>query len=107
MVQVLGGVISHANTNPEIDHGAVLVYSGRQGGDVHDVTISGLTISGTRNSASRQIGVVADGGNAVSRVTFKDLRLSADPTPYQGNSPTESVTLIDVNAAGRAITAQR
>jgi hypothetical protein len=101
---VTGGTITDANTNAGIDHGAVLVYSGRHGGEVSDVVISGLTISGTRPGASRQIGVVADSSaDLVSAITFSDLRLDAQPTPYQGNAPAGSYTLSGVTAAGTPV----
>lgn len=104
-VRVTGGVITHANSNPDIDHGAVLVYSGRSGGGVCDVTISGLAISGTRPSASRQIGVVNDNGNPVSDVHFNDLKLAADPRPYQGNAPSAAFSLHKVTADGAPLRA--
>jgi hypothetical protein len=99
-VQVAGGTVTGANTDPSIDQGAVLVYCGRAGGQVSDVTVSGLTISGTRTSASRQIGAVHDDGGGLSGVTFSRLRLAARPQPYEGNVPASSVRLDDVVAGG-------
>ena len=105
-VSVSGGTVVGANTNVDIDHGAVLVYSGRGGGTVADVEVSGLSISDTRGGASRQIGVVADGADdGVEGVTFRDLRLAAGPDPYQGNAPLASIRLESVEADGRAVTA--
>lgn len=105
-VTVAGGTITDANTNPDIDHGAVLVYSGRAGGMVEDIVISGLTVTGTRSGASRQVGVVADGADdGVSKVQFSKLTLATGPEPYQGNAPLAAVTLEDVTADGRAVRA--
>lgn len=106
-VQVAGGVITHANSDSGIDHGAVLVYSGRKNGSVSDVNISGLSISGTRPTASRQIGVVNNDGNPVSGVNFNDLKLAAHPRPYQGNAPRAAFTLDKVTAAGAPLKAPR
>jgi hypothetical protein len=107
-VRVNGGTITDANTNASIDHGAVLVYSGRSGGSVSDVVISGLQITDTRTTASRQIGVIADSSSdAVSEITFSDLRLDATPTPYQGNAPAGSYVLTGVTAAGSAVSAPK
>ena len=102
-VSVSGGTVTDANTNAGIDHGAVLVYSGRSDGGVSDVTVSGLTVTGTRAGASRQIGVIADNGNPVSAIRFQDLRLAANPTPYQGNAPTSAFTITGTTAAGAAV----
>lgn len=105
-VRVTSGRITGANTDPAIDHGAVLVYSGRSGGSVTDVVVSELSVSGTRSTASRQIGVVADSAaDAVSDVRFVDLRLSAEPNPYQGDAPGDDFTLTGVTAAGARVVA--
>ena len=103
---VRGGRITGANTDASIDHGAVLVYCGRPGGSVSDVLVADLDISGTRPTASRQIGVIADGPtDAVSHVVFDKLRLAASPTPYQGNGPLSGFSLDDVTADGTPVAA--
>lgn len=103
-VTVRGGRIDGANTDAAIDHGAVLVYSGRAGGSVEEVTVSDLTIAGTRPGASRQIGAVADGpDDALAAIVFDRLRLAGTPDPYQGNAPAGPVTLADVTAAGSRV----
>ena len=104
-VRITGGTISGANTDAAIDHGAVLVYSGRNGGDVSDVVVSGLSIADTRSSASRQIGVVVDRQDTVSGITFSGLRLAAQPTPYQGDAPVGAFSLSDVTAGGQLVRA--
>lgn len=106
-VAVTGGTITGANTDAGIDHGAVLVYSGRSGGAIGDVVVSGLRISGTRDSASRQIGVVHDAGGPVGAVTFRDLTLADQPTPYEGNVPTATIQVVDVRAGGAAVLASQ
>lgn len=102
-VQVARGVITHANTNAAIDHGAVLVYSGRSGGQVADVTVADLTIRETRAGASRQIGAVVNQSGAVSNIRFQALRLSAAPRPYQGNAPLAAVSFERVRADGAPV----
>lgn len=107
-VSVSGGRVVGANTDTAIDHGAVLVYSGRAGGSVSDVTVSNLTVSGTRTSCSRQVGVLADNPQElVNGVTFRNLRLAADPKPYEGDAPTSGFVLDHVTAAGVAVTASK
>ena len=107
-VTVRGGRITGANTAAAADHGAVLIYSGRVGGMVSDVVVSGLTITGTRPTASRQIGVVADSAqDVVAGIAFEKMRLAASPTPYQGNAPTADVVLTDVTAAGARVAATK
>ena len=107
-VEVRGGRVTGANTSSTVDHGAVLVYSGRAGSTVSDVTVSDLVISGTRASASRQIGVVADSpDDGTARIDFRDLTLATTPTPYQGNAPTSGIQLQDVTAGARAVTVAR
>ena len=79
-VTVQGGTVQQANTDASIDHGAVLIYNGA-GGDLRDVTISGLHISGTRTSASRQVGLLIDGNGTISGVTLDRLSFTgAGPT---------------------------
>ena len=105
-VSVSGGRISRANTDQAIDHGAVLVYSGRAGGSVSDVTISDLAVSDTRSTCSRQIGVVSNAADdVVSDVVFRDLTLAATPEPYQGDAPVTDFRLDHVRAGGTTVKA--
>lgn len=84
-VTVRGGTVEGANTDAGIDHGAVLVYSGRGDGEVSDVEVSGLRIRGTRSSASRQVGVISDAGPATG-IRLEDLDVEARPTPFTQTS---------------------
>lgn len=47
-----------ANTNPEVSHGAVLVYSAGQGHGVRDVRVSDLHVSGTSPRSGRVVGIL-------------------------------------------------
>jgi hypothetical protein len=100
-VTVTGGTVADANEGTDIDHGAVLVYDGAEGQDVSDVTIADLKISDTRASASRWIGLVADGDGSISDVSLlrlaldghgpKDLFVSNDPgTTYRAEGWTRN-----------------
>jgi len=106
-VRVSGGTIAGANIDNAINHGAVLIYSGRDGGDVSGVTIAGLTIHNTRSTASWQVGVVADGDDALSDVSFENLVLDSHPQPCQANTPLGTVTLSNVSAAGENVALAR
>ncbi|WP_123025925.1 carbohydrate-binding domain-containing protein [Mycolicibacterium stellerae] len=73
-VDVTGGTVTGANTNTQVVHGAVLVYSGSANRSVTGVTISGLTISNTPTSAYRNVGIVVDAGS-VNRIAFNNIAL--------------------------------
>lgn len=78
-VVVEGGTIQGANTDAEIDHGAVLVYSA-YGSGVDDVSISGLEITGTRPGASAEVGILAFGDHPASALTITDLAITGGPS---------------------------
>jgi Malectin domain/Pectate lyase superfamily protein len=89
-VTITGGTITNANTDPTIDHGAVLVLAGETGPTPTNVTVSGLTITNTRATASRDIGVITY-GTAPSAILFSNLMITGGPTSaYQGNTPQAS-----------------
>jgi hypothetical protein len=95
-VTIKGGVVTNANTNTAIDHGAILAYAGRGGGSVSDVTISGISVSGTRATASRQLGVVADSGGSLSGITFDDITVASGPPAFHANVPASDYSLAGV-----------
>lgn len=78
-VAVRGGTITGANTSTAVDHGAVLVYDGRAGTLLDDVTVSGLAISGTRPGASRQVGLLLVNGARARDVDLADLAITGGP----------------------------
>lgn len=99
-VLVSGGSITGANTSTTVDHGAVLVLSGRTGVVPRDVTVQGLRVAATRASASRNLGVITY-GDAPSTVTFSDIAISGGPrTAYQGNTPSSAFRLVRVTHDG-------
>lgn len=88
-VTVSGGVLSGSNTDPSIDHGAVLIYAGRVGSPVKNVTVRDLAVVGTAPGASAQLRVLADPGSRVHHVRWRDIVVSgsaAKPYEVTGNA---------------------
>jgi hypothetical protein len=77
-VKIDGGTVADANVGQDIDHGAVLVYNGTNDKTISGVDISGLTISDTRSSASRWVGLVQDHDGGIDGVQLTDLALDGD-----------------------------
>ena len=78
-VLVDGGVLAGANRDEGTDHGAVLLYEST-GRGIRDVVVRDLDVTGTRASASRQVGVLPGEGDAITGVTLDDLRLVGGPS---------------------------
>jgi hypothetical protein len=94
-ISVLGGRVTNSNTNPTIDHGAVLLYSAQPGHAVEDVIVQGLTIAGTRSTASRQLGVLLDGGSARG-IQLRGLTVpAAGPRAFDSNAGDQAVLRTD------------
>ncbi|MCZ2803701.1 glycosyl hydrolase family 28-related protein [Modestobacter sp. VKM Ac-2983] len=99
-VRISRGTVTGANTNSAKDHGAVLVYAGNSGTTTADVTIRDLAVSGTRAGASWELGVLADPGAGVQRVTFSGISLTGGPSrPFHTNA-SPAVRLFDVSDDG-------
>ena len=79
-VDVDNGSITSANQDPDVVQGAVLVYSGNPGKAVQDVTVSGLVISGTPQSAGRNVGIVTDGGT-VDAISLHGINIADSALP--------------------------
>lgn len=92
-VTVTGGRIIGADTNTSIDHGAVLILGGEDGPTPTNVTVQDLTVTDTRSSASRDLGVITYGTAPVS-VLLADIVVTGGPrSAYQGNTPQSSYRL--------------
>lgn len=78
-VQIRGGRILDANQDASIDHGAVLIYDGSDSETVEQVSIVDLNISGTRSTASRQVGVIAGRARLIKGVKITDIALTGGP----------------------------
>lgn len=86
-VRVVGGELRQSNTDPRVDHGAVVVLAGARARP-DDVVISDLDIRHTRTSARRSVGVITYGDAPVG-VVLSDLRITGGPkSAYQGNTGT-------------------
>lgn len=75
-VVVRGGVVTSANQNSTIGHGAVLVYAGRPGFTIKGVEVSNLNISGTSRTSGREVGVICERGTA-GAIALNDLVFDA------------------------------
>ncbi|MCU1612482.1 MAG: hypothetical protein JWO98_22 [Frankiales bacterium] len=72
-VSLSGGTVDHANQDGSVDQGAVLVYNGQGTAPLRDVTVQNLTISNTRASASRQVGLIAEHDGPLLGITLAQL----------------------------------
>ncbi|MGY5882446.1 glycosyl hydrolase family 28-related protein [Modestobacter lacusdianchii] len=87
-VAVRGGTVTGANTNPAKDHGALMVYSGNTGPQTSDITLQDLTVRDTRSSATWDIGVLANPGAGLSRVSLTRISLAGGPAmPIYTSTP--------------------
>ncbi len=88
-VTVKGGTLLRANRNTTIDHGAILVLSGRPGVPVRNVDIADLAVDDTRATASHAVGVVTDAGAAPpENLRFENLTFQGGPAAtFGGNAP--------------------
>lgn len=85
-IRVLGGTIRNANASATVDHGAVLIYSGRSGMSNDDIMISDLKITDTNPRASRQVGVLGE----ANRVTLRSFVFSGGPANlFSTNAPAD------------------
>ena len=91
-VLVEGGTVTGANQGEDIDHGSVLVFNGTDDEVVQDVRVEGLTIEGTRESASREVGLVSDSDDGIQDVVLADLVLAGDGPSRAFVSDTEGTT---------------
>jgi hypothetical protein len=90
-VQVVDAVVEQANHDARVDHGAVLVFAGRDGSVLEDVVVDGATVSGTRVGAARQVGVLADEGAAVRDVVLRRVDIRGRGTALQVTAEQDSV----------------
>lgn len=89
-VSILDGLIRGANTDPTIDHGSVLVLSGETSVWPVGVTLRNMTISESRPTATRDVGVISYGAAPVG-VTMANVTITGGPaSAYQGNAPAGS-----------------
>ncbi|MBI3212958.1 MAG: right-handed parallel beta-helix repeat-containing protein [Mycobacterium sp.] len=105
-VEIVGGTITGANTNSQVVHGAVLVYSGNSGKSINGVSISGLSIVTTNPSVYWNVGVILDAGT-VSNLSFKNIALKStklSPLSISAKVPAGTYTVSGWTLDGKAIT---
>jgi len=104
-VTVSGAVISNANTNAQINHGAIMVCSSKAGGAVTNVTFTGVKISGTRAAALGQVSLLGYNGGVMSGVKMETVSIaSSTPSPFVTNVARSSFTMTGWTVAGVAFT---
>ncbi|MGK2865859.1 MAG: Ig-like domain-containing protein [Mycobacterium sp.] len=106
-VQINGGTVTNANTNPATVHGAILVYAGNAATAVRNVTFADLTVAGTPATATRIIGMIRENGATISGIVFRNLALQRSnsiPVSYT-NALAAAYQLIAVTINGVPITA--
>lgn len=102
-VTVTHGLVVGANTDPTIDHGSVLVMSGESSVTPTNIAISDLTISDSRASATRDVGVISYGAAPVGVVLSRFTIVGGPPGAYQGNAPAGSFHTVDWTQNGRSL----
>jgi hypothetical protein len=106
-VHIIGGTVTGANTGPI--NGAVLVYAGYGASSISNVTIDGLTITGTPSTALRNIELINDAGSitgvTVTNIALKNTTLI--PLYLTNNIPDSSFSASGWTLDGRPITVGR
>jgi hypothetical protein len=81
-----GATLVNSNTDPAVDHGAVLIYNSQPGTVNTDITLTNVAITGTRSTASRNVGVINAGG-VNQRLSLAGFTISAGPdTAFYANT---------------------
>ncbi|MGY1914634.1 right-handed parallel beta-helix repeat-containing protein [Blastococcus sp. SYSU DS0973] len=75
-VRVSGGRVSGANQVESVDHGAVLLYNGQGEESLRNVTIDDLRLHDSRDSASRQVGLIADADGPLLGITLTGIAVT-------------------------------
>lgn len=85
-----GGTLKNSNTNSTVDHGAVLIYNSQTGTTNTDISLRNLTLTNTRASASRNVGIINNGG-VNQRITMSGFTLTGGPsTAFYSNTATSA-----------------
>ncbi|MUL78126.1 right-handed parallel beta-helix repeat-containing protein [Mycolicibacterium sp. CBMA 226] len=100
-VTINGGTVTGANRNPNVVHGAILVYAGNPGQTVTNVTIENLSVSATATTAQRQLGLILENGATASNINFTNISLDKSSliTLYT-NAPRSSYTVSGILIGG-------
>jgi hypothetical protein len=99
-VRVNGGTVLHANTDPAIGHGAVVLYSSRPGLAMTSVAIDDLHIVDTTVSAPCQVSLTGSGG--FGGISLTDFTVTGPgPNRIFCNGPGAPVALSGWTVNGR------
>lgn len=102
-VTFTGGKIVDANVGLNDDHGAVLVYSDQPNFAPSHVTVSNISITDTRSTVTRDVGVVGDGALPNS-ILFSNLTITGGPArAYEGNEPLSCFATRNITQNGRLL----
>lgn len=104
-VKVLGGTITRCNTNGQVVHGGVMIYSGRSGLTISDVVIDGVTIVNTPPQAQRNMAINQSGGG-LGGVVFSNIAVqqSGNLPVLQSNSARSAWTASGITVNGTSVT---
>ncbi|TDK87461.1 right-handed parallel beta-helix repeat-containing protein [Mycolicibacterium mucogenicum] len=103
-VIVNGGTVTGANYNPNVVHGAILVYSGNAGQTVTNVTIENLSVSGTASTATRQSALILDNAATASAINFKNLTFDKSSlSTFYTNAPAVDYTSSGILVGGTLV----
>jgi Right handed beta helix region len=105
-VSITSGTVTSANVDPDVVHGAILVYAGNPGTTIDNVAISDVNVRDTSATALRNVAVNNDGG-AVSRITLDNIALTdtALPPLASSNVPPDSLSTAGWTLDGQQIDA--
>jgi hypothetical protein len=103
-VKVLGGSVISSNTNSAVNNGAILVNAGGPTGHtVTNVAISDLTITNTRSTAARNVGLFTYAGGTVSNVVFSNIKITGGPAKYFDTNSTAGYSIKGWTVNGVAV----
>jgi hypothetical protein len=101
-ILISGGQLQDANYDERVNHGALLVYNGRPGHEISNVRIENLAIEDPPTGATRQVGLLSDGGRVSGIELYRLVIRSATPAPFYTNVSDESAySITDWLVAGR------
>jgi Right handed beta helix region len=104
-VTISDGTVNGVNHDPDVVQGAILVYSGNPGKHVSGVQISRVSIAGTSETATRNVGLITDGGS-VDGISLTDISIRDSQLPaFFTDAPAGSFSTSGWALQGSPITA--
>ena len=101
-VRVTGGTLHQSNTSTNVDHGAIVILSaGRLA--PRDIHLTGLTITNTRPTAGRDVGVITY-NTTPSNITLDNFTItSTGHNAYSGNTDPRAYALTRWTVNGQTL----